>query len=146
MSAAIAGNLREIVGYASTCEAFHWVRMEECGEEPAREAGMDPDQIGNINYHGAATRLNDRIETRARLFSEEFDRSPAMGIGSRRCSRHFARAEGWGRAADGKPGGLDPEGDLDYIPNRARCVDWEYALANYIAFGSVYSALVLRKN
>jgi 3-oxoacyl-[acyl-carrier-protein] synthase II len=25
----------EIAGYASTCEAFHRVRMEECGEEPA---------------------------------------------------------------------------------------------------------------
>src|ERR1700734_1627757 len=62
----------EIVGYASTCEAYHRVRLEECGEEPAHtmtlamdEAGIRPEQIGYINYHGTATDLNDRIETRA---------------------------------------------------------------------------------
>ena len=26
----------EIAGYGSTCEAYHRVRLEECGEEPAR--------------------------------------------------------------------------------------------------------------
>jgi 3-oxoacyl-[acyl-carrier-protein] synthase II len=62
----------EIVGYASTCEAYHRVRLEECGEEPAYtmtlamdEAGIGPEQIAYINYHGTATDLNDRIETRA---------------------------------------------------------------------------------
>src|SRR6204780_51690 len=62
----------EIVGYASTCEAYHRVRLEEGGEEPAPtmtvamdEAGIGPEQIGYISYHGTATDLNDRIETRA---------------------------------------------------------------------------------
>ena len=39
----------EVAGYASTCEAYHRVRLEECGEEPARtmemamaEAGIGP--------------------------------------------------------------------------------------------------------
>ncbi|MDQ6676128.1 MAG: beta-ketoacyl-[acyl-carrier-protein] synthase family protein, partial [Acidobacteriota bacterium] len=46
----------EIVGYGSTCEAFHRVRLEECGEEPARtigmameEAGIGPEAVGYIN-------------------------------------------------------------------------------------------------
>ena len=30
----------EIAGYGSTCEAYHRVRLEECGEEPARAIGM----------------------------------------------------------------------------------------------------------
>jgi 3-oxoacyl-[acyl-carrier-protein] synthase II len=62
----------EIAGYASTCEAYHRVRLEECGEEPAhtmqmamKEAGIEPEAIGYINYHGTSTELNDRIETRA---------------------------------------------------------------------------------
>src|SRR5713226_850736 len=62
----------EIAGYASTCEAYHRVRLEECGEEPARtillaleEAGVPPEAVQYINYHGTATELNDRIETRA---------------------------------------------------------------------------------
>src|SRR5438067_3714908 len=62
----------EIAGYASTCEAFHRVRLEECGEEPARtikmaieDAGATPSAIEYLNYHGTSTELNDRIETRA---------------------------------------------------------------------------------
>ena len=62
----------EIAGYGSTCEAFHRVRLEECGEEPARaiglaleEAGVPADAIDYIQYHGTSTELNDRIETRA---------------------------------------------------------------------------------
>jgi 3-oxoacyl-[acyl-carrier-protein] synthase II len=62
----------EIAGYGSTCEAYHRVRLEECGEEPARAIGMAMEEAGigagdvqYINYHGTSTELNDRIETRA---------------------------------------------------------------------------------
>src|SRR3954453_15574688 len=62
----------EIAGYGSTCEAFHRVRLAECGEEPARaiqiaihEAGAAPEDIDYVNLHGTSTQLNDRIETRA---------------------------------------------------------------------------------
>src|SRR5260370_27606610 len=43
----------EIAGYASTCEAYHRVRLEECGEAPARtigvatsEPGIPPEAVG----------------------------------------------------------------------------------------------------
>ncbi|MDP9171150.1 MAG: beta-ketoacyl-[acyl-carrier-protein] synthase family protein, partial [Acidobacteriota bacterium] len=62
----------EIAGYASTCEAYHRVRLEECGEEPAytmglamKDAAIAPEAVGYISYHGTSTELNDRIETRA---------------------------------------------------------------------------------
>src|ERR1051326_3926006 len=62
----------EVVGYGSTCDAYHRVRMDDSGEEPARamklamkEAKIDASEIGYINYHGTSTDLNDRIETRA---------------------------------------------------------------------------------
>ena len=32
--------LGEICGYGSTCEAYHRVRLQECGEEPARAIGL----------------------------------------------------------------------------------------------------------
>src|SRR5438874_8679671 len=64
--------LAEIAGYGSTCEAFHRVRLQECGEEPARaiglamqEAGVGPQDVHYVNLHGTSTDLNDRIETRA---------------------------------------------------------------------------------
>src|SRR5476651_1495714 len=62
----------EIAGYGSTCEAYHRVRLEECGEEPARaiglamkEAGINAQNVQYANLHGTSTDLNDRIETRA---------------------------------------------------------------------------------
>jgi len=52
----------EIAGYGSTCEAFHRVRLEECGEEPARamrlaiaEGGIPPSAVQYIHYHGTST-------------------------------------------------------------------------------------------
>jgi 3-oxoacyl-[acyl-carrier-protein] synthase II len=155
----------EIVGYASTCEAYHRVRLEECGEEPAHtmtvamdEAGVGPEQIGYISYHGTATDLNDRIETRAtRLaFNGHAYRVPGSSLKS--LIGHPQGACGAAAVAatllamrDGvAPPTInledtDPECDLDYIPNEARRIDCEYALANCIAFGSKNSALVLRK-
>src|SRR5580700_1714170 len=64
--------LAEISGYGSTCEAFHRVRLQECGEEPARaislamkEAGIGTEAVDYVNLHGTSTQLNDRIETQA---------------------------------------------------------------------------------
>ncbi|HUZ45547.1 MAG TPA: beta-ketoacyl-[acyl-carrier-protein] synthase family protein, partial [Terriglobia bacterium] len=54
----------EISGYGSTCEAFHRVRLEENGEEPARamrlameQAGIGPEQVDYVNLHGTSTVL-----------------------------------------------------------------------------------------
>ena len=64
--------LAEVSGYGSTCEAFHRVRLQECGEEPARaiglalkEARIGAKDVHYVNLHGTSTQLNDRIETRA---------------------------------------------------------------------------------
>src|SRR5216110_1860157 len=59
----------EITGYASTCEAFHRVRMSESPEEPARaitealgEARLAAEDIHYVNLHGTSTEMNDRVE------------------------------------------------------------------------------------
>jgi 3-oxoacyl-[acyl-carrier-protein] synthase II len=155
----------EVAGYASTCEAFHRVRLEECGEEPAQtmqmamtEAGIGAEQVGYINYHGTATDLNDRIETRAtRLaFGKHAERVPGSSLKSLIGHPQGAcGAAGMAATLLAMRDGLapptlnledpDPECDLDYIPHEARRIDCEYALANCIAFGSKNSALVLRK-
>ncbi len=38
--------LAEVCGYGSTCEAFHRVRLQECGEEPARAIGLAMKEAG----------------------------------------------------------------------------------------------------
>src|SRR5207244_7008405 len=62
----------EIAGYGSTCDAYHRVRLEETGDEPARamklalvDAGREPAEVDYVNLHGTSTVLNDRIETSA---------------------------------------------------------------------------------
>src|SRR5687767_4531185 len=62
----------EITGYGVTCDAYHRVRLEANGTEPARamslalrDAGISPEDVDYINLHGTSTQLNDRIETHA---------------------------------------------------------------------------------
>jgi 3-oxoacyl-[acyl-carrier-protein] synthase II len=155
----------EVAGYGSTCEAFHRVRLEECGEEPARaigmaleEAGAAPEQVGYLNYHGTSTELNDRIETRAvkLAFGKHAYRLPGSSLKS--LIGHPQGACGAAGVAatllamrDGvlpptaNVDVADPECDLDYVPEAGRRVEFEYAVANCIAFGSKNSALVLKK-
>jgi 3-oxoacyl-[acyl-carrier-protein] synthase II len=154
----------EIAGYGSTCEAYHRVRLEECGEEPARtiglaleDAGVAPEAIDYIGYHGTATELNDRIETRAMKLAFNGHAYKTPGSSLKSLIGHPQGACGAAGIAatllamrDGVvPPTLnlensDPECDLDYIPHTARKMDMEYALANCIAFGSKNSAIVLR--
>ncbi len=155
----------EIAGYGSTCEAFHRVRLEECGEEPARamcvameEAGIGPGDVDYVNYHGTSTELNDRIETRAMkiAFGNEARRVPGSSLKS--LIGHPQGACGAAGIAatllamrDGiAPPTInvdepDPECDLDYIPDVGRAISIEHAVANCIAFGSKNSAMVLKK-
>jgi 3-oxoacyl-[acyl-carrier-protein] synthase II len=155
----------EIAGYGSTCEAYHRVRLEECGEEPARaiglaleEAGVPPEEVQYINYHGTSTDLNDRVETRAvkLAFGEHAFRLPGSSLKS--LIGHPQGACGAAGIAvillamrDGiapptrnldEP---DPDCDLDYIAEGARRIHIQNAVANCIAFGSKNSALVLRR-
>jgi 3-oxoacyl-[acyl-carrier-protein] synthase II len=45
------------------------VRLEECGEEPARaiglaleDAGVSAEAVDYLQYHGTSTELNDRLK------------------------------------------------------------------------------------
>lgn len=155
----------EIAGYGSTCEAYHRVRLEECGEEPARaiglalaEAGIPPEEVQYINYHGTSTELNDRIETRAVKLAFNGHAYKLAGSSLKSLIGHPQGACGAAGVAatllamrDGvlpptinleEP---DPECDLDYITCPGRRMQIEHAVANCIAFGSKNSALVLRR-
>ncbi len=155
----------EIAGYGSTCEAFHRVRLEECGEEPARairlalaEAGISPGDVQYINYHGTSTELNDRIETRAVKLAFDGHAYRLAGSSLKSLIGHPQGACGAAGIAatllamrDGvlpptinveEP---DPLCDLDYVPCPGRRLKIEHAVANCIAFGSKNSAMVLRR-
>src|SRR5271157_1559945 len=155
----------EIAGYGSTCEAYHRVRLEECGEEPARaigmalaEAAIPPSEVQYINYHGTSTELNDRVETRAVKLAFDGHAQKLPGSSLKSLIGHPQGACGAAGVAatllamrDGvAPPTInvdepDPLCDLDYIPDTGRKLQIEHAVANCIAFGSKNSALVLRR-
>ncbi|HEY0384999.1 MAG TPA: beta-ketoacyl-[acyl-carrier-protein] synthase family protein [Pyrinomonadaceae bacterium] len=155
----------EITGYGATCDAYHRVRLQENGEEPARamclamaDAGLKPEEIDYVNLHGTSTLLNDRIETHALklAFGEQAARIPMSATKSQLGHPQGASgAAGVGAALCAMQTNLipptinldeaDPACDLDYVPNRAREASILRALCNCIGFGSKNSALVIEK-
>ncbi len=155
----------EITGYGATCDAYHRVRLEESGDEPARAmkialeaAGRGPTDVGYVNLHGTSTVLNDRIETSAlklaldgRAIKTPMSATKAQ-IGH---PQGASGAAGLGAAHCAMETGMipptinldepDPACDLDYVPNEARKADVQLALCNCIGFGSKNSALVIEK-
>ena len=153
----------EILGYGSTCDAHHRVRLDESGEEPSRammlameDAGIVAEDIDYVNLHGTSTVLNDRIETRALKLG--------LGDHARRVPMSATKSMvGHPQGASGASGlsavlfamqeGLipptlnlrnpDPECDLDYVPLEPRRADVEVAMVNCIGFGSKNSALIV---
>jgi 3-oxoacyl-[acyl-carrier-protein] synthase II len=155
----------EITGYGATCDAYHRVRLEESGDEPARamglalaDAGREPGEIDYVNLHGTSTLLNDRIETSALklAFNSQASRIPmsatksqighpqgasgAAGLGAALCAMHTNMIPPTINLDQ-----PDPECDLDYVPNQAREAEVKVALCNCIGFGSKNSALVIEK-
>ena len=155
----------EIAGYGSTCDAYHRVKLNDSGEEPARamtlamnDAGIAPTDVDYVNLHGTSTVLNDRIETSAlkqALGKRAYEipmsatksqighpqgASGAAGMGAALLALHKGIVPGTINLDS-----ADPDCDLDYVPNSSRKHDVGTALCNCIGFGSKNSALVLRK-
>jgi 3-oxoacyl-[acyl-carrier-protein] synthase II len=155
----------EVAGYGATCDAYHRVRLEDTGEEPARamrlaleDAGRAASEVDYVNLHGTATLLNDRIETQAlKLAFDEDARlipmsatksqighpqgaSGAAGLAAALCAMHTGLIPPTINLDE-----PDPACYLDYVPNVARESDVRVALCNCIGFGSKNSALVVER-
>ncbi|MCD9186608.1 MAG: beta-ketoacyl-[acyl-carrier-protein] synthase family protein [Pyrinomonadaceae bacterium] len=155
----------EISGYGSTCDAYHRVRLEENGVEPARamtlamkDAGVSPAEIAYVNLHGTSTQLNDRIETQAikNAFGKHAYELKTSATKSQIGHPQGASgAAGIGAALLAIKKGIiaptinlddqDEACDLDYTPNVAQKAEVQTALCNCIGFGSKNSALILQK-
>jgi 3-oxoacyl-[acyl-carrier-protein] synthase II len=155
----------EIAGYGVTCDAYHRVRLEATGVEPARamslamkDAAVAKEEIDYVNLHGTSTQLNDRIETHA--VRTAFGKH-AYAIPMSATKSQIGHPQGaTGSAGIGAtllamnesviPPTInldepDPDCDLDYVPNTSRPGEVNLALCNCIGFGSKNSALILRK-
>ncbi len=155
----------EVVGYGSSCDAFHITAPDEEGLGAARsmqsaldDAGRAPEEIDYINAHGTSTPLNDRMETRAirRVFGKYAYKLPISSTKS--MIGHLMGAAGTVEAIvctkTLETGVLhptinyetpDPECDLDYVPNVARETNPRTVLSNSFGFGGHNASLILRR-
>ena len=155
----------EVVGYGSTCDAYHATAPNKEGTTQARcisdalsEAGFDPKKDNlYVNAHGTATHLNDLSETKAcKLALGDFAYKAHISS-TKSMHGHMLGATGAAEAIasvlalrDGiVPPTInldtpDPELDLDYTPNEAVKSDLTLAISNSFGFGGHNGCLAFR--
>lgn len=155
----------EVVGYGSTCDAYHATAPNKEGTTQARcisdalsEAGFDPKKDNlYVNAHGTATHLNDLSETKAcKLALGDFAYKAHISS-TKSMHGHMLGATGAAEAIasvlalrDGiVPPTInldtpDPELDLNYTPNEAVKSDLTLAISNSFGFGGHNGCLAFR--
>lgn len=156
----------ELVGYGMSSDAYHMTTPSETGDGARRvmenaiaDAGIPPTEVGYVNAHGTSTAYNDRTETLAirAVFGDHADQLAVSSTKS--MTGHLLGGAG------GLEAGItalalkeqivpptmnydntDPDCTLDYVPNEARTLSFEYALSNSFGFGGTNGALLLKRH
>lgn len=160
-----ANILAEIIGYGSTCDAYHITSPDPDGEGASRamieaieEAKINREEVSYINAHGTSTKLNDKFETIAikRTFGDYAYKIPVSSTKS--MTGHLLGAAGAIEAIiciealrdNFVPPTIgyknkDEDCDLDYVPNEGRSHEVNYALTNSLGFGGHNATLLFKK-
>lgn len=154
----------EILGHASSSDAFHIAAPDPTGAGPIRamrwalrDAGIQPHDIDYINAHGSSTPLNDIMETAA--IKSVFDGN-AMDIPISSTKSMIGHAMGATGAIEAIACILtmrdsiipptinydtpDPDCDLDCVPNQARQQNINIALSNSFGLGGQNACLIIK--
>lgn len=157
--------LAELAGYGSSADAYHITAPHDQGVGGAQaikmamdQAEMSLDAVGYINAHGTGTQLNDLSETRA-IKSVFGEKAYDVAISSTKSmTGHMMGATGAFETimcVQAVRNNLipptinyvevDPECDLDYVPNEAREVEVNATLTNAFGFGGHNAVIAVRK-
>ena len=153
----------ELLGYASTCDAYHVTAPEPEGRGAARamkralqRSGIQPEAIDYINAHATSTEVGDSAETLAikSVFGERAYSIPVSATKS--MTGHMTTAAGAVEAAASVlamqrsliPPTInyetpDPTCDLDYVPNAARPAELNLVMSNSFGFGGHNATIIL---
>jgi len=155
----------EILGYGTSCNAYHMTdlpedgeAMERCIEEAIKDAGIKKEDIDYINAHGSSTRQNDVFETNAYkgVFGDYAYKIPissiksmighplaaANAVESVLCSMIFKHGYLPPTINQEEP---DPKCDLDYIPNKKRELMPKYILKTSSGFSGIHSSIIFKR-
>jgi 3-oxoacyl-[acyl-carrier-protein] synthase II len=155
--------LAEIVGYGMSGDAYHITSPAPEHEggyrvmlNAIRDAKIQPSDVGYVNAHGTSTDIGDKLESVAikRAFA---DKIPPVSS-TKSMTGHLLGGAGGLEAGitvlalrdqilpptvnHETPGA---ECDLDYVPNHARQVSFDYALSNSFGFGGTNGSLLFRR-
>ena len=145
----------ELVGYASTDDAYHITAPDENGAGMIRcmllameDADLTAGQIDYINAHGTSTPLNDVAETKAIKAAFGAHAYEVAISSTKSVTGHLLGGAGALEAIlcikamehNILPPTMnhdipDPGCDLDYVPNKARETDVSVAMSNSFGFG-----------
>ena len=153
----------EVSGYGMSGDAYHMTQPAPEGEggyrvmrNALKDAKLEPSAVGYVNAHGTSTPLGDVLEATAirNLFGDKILVSSTKSM-----TGHLL----------GGAGGLEagitvlalrdqilpptinlqnqaPEtAGMDFVPNQARKVSFEYAMSNSFGFGGTNGALLFRR-
>ena len=157
--------IAEMVGYGTTCDAYHRVAIMPDGKQSSRalrlamkDARVNKEEVDYINFHGTSTLLNDKVET---LAVKKTFNGKALSIPSSSTKSMVGHPQGASGALGVAVSALslkngfmtptinmetpDPECDMDYISNIGREKRMDIAISNCISFGSKNSSIVLKR-
>ena len=155
----------ELAGYGMSADAHHMTAPAKDGagairvmENAIKDAGIIPSAIQYVNAHGTSTPYNDKTETLAikKCFGEHAQK---LSISSTKSmTGHLLGAAGGLEAGISalavrhqvvpptiNQEVLDPDCDLDYVPNEKRTLSIEYAISNSFGFGGTNASLVFKR-
>ncbi|MFE3886483.1 beta-ketoacyl-[acyl-carrier-protein] synthase family protein [Streptomyces lydicus] len=157
--------LAEVAGYAATSDAHHATAPDPTGAGAVRamrgalaDAGLAPEDVGQVSAHGTGTLLNDRIEAaalRQALGPGHLSRTPVTAVKS--MTGHMLGASGAAEAVAAvlslRDRKIPPvrncdhpaEEDLDLVLKGARDWDGDVVLSNSFGFGGHNAVLVLTR-
>lgn len=155
----------EVVGFATTADAYHMTNPAPEGRGAARamrhalaRAQINPEQVGYVNAHGTSTPAGDLAETQA-IRAVYGEHASKLAVSSTKSmTGHLLGAAGAIEAiatVQALSSGIlpptinytdpDPELNLDYVPNVAREQQVEYAVSNSFAFGGQNAVLTFKR-
>lgn len=155
----------EIIGYASSTDAYHIAQPDPSGMGAVRamswaiqDAGIQPNEVDYINAHGTSTPLNDLTETKAIKFLFQEHAYHLLISSTKSMIGHAMGASGALEAVATVlaikhkiiPPTInyefpDPECDLNYVPNQAIRSPITIALSNSFGLGGQNATLVIKE-
>lgn len=155
----------EVIGYGSTCDAYHITSPCLDGDGAYRamrdaliDADISSDKISYINAHGTSTEINDKVETLAikKALGDNYMKSYVSSTKS--MTGHLLGAAGAIEAIvsikaiedNFVPATInyvnkDEECDLNLVVNEGKETDVEYTMSNSLGFGGHNGTLIFKK-